>query len=99
MQDSKSSQISKLKQLRSTILINFNCTQYLKITKEINFEKVPQELFDLWYSAETISILNLPNLSINFNSLSQEKLSQMIDDVEKLNLAFKREFNALSPIN
>ncbi len=83
--------LENTKRIQVDILSNFGNTAYQKISKDIHFENIPNELYELWYSSDEFSFIRLIDLN-NIQYLSSNELSeyhsQLITLKNKLGIVF-----------
>lgn len=67
--------LENTKRIQVDILSNFGNTAYQKISKDIHFENIPNELYELWYFPDEFSFIRLIDLN-NLQYLSSNELSE-----------------------
>lgn len=67
--------LKNTKRIQVDILSNFGNTAYQKISKDIHFENIPNELYELWYFPDEFSFIRLIDLN-NLQYLSSNELSE-----------------------
>lgn len=67
--------LENTKRIQVDILSNFGNTAYQKISKDIHFENIPNELYELWYFPDEFSFIKLIDLN-NLQYLSSNELSE-----------------------
>lgn len=83
--DAKEKVGEKISSYRNKVLMEYSNTAYVRITGDSNFEYVPKEIFELWYSQEADSIYKLQG---NYDERRWKELYKK----------FQNEFNKLVDI-
>lgn len=82
--------ITKTKRIQVDILSNFGNSAYQRISKDIHFDYIPSELYELWYFDEFsfIRLIDLNNIQyLSYNELL-EYYSQLVSLNTKLEVIF-----------
>lgn len=87
--------LENTKRIQVDILSNFGNTAYQKISKDIHFENIPNELYELWYSSDEFSFIRLIDLN-NIQYLSSNELSEYHSQLIILKNKLEIIFNDIS---
>lgn len=79
-------------ELQADILSNFGNTAYQRISKDIHFDNIPSELYELWYSTDMFSFRQLIDLN-KIRYLSNNELTEYHSQVVILYSELKLIFN------
>lgn len=86
----------KLRELRANRLINYGNTAYQRISNDWNFENVPNELRELWYSRDVLSFMTLSIVyDSNIDYMSHNELVYWIDNEQCLIARLEKVFSNL----
>lgn len=72
--------IIEIQKLQGDILINFGNTAYVRLLNDFNYENIPSELYELWYSPYKFSFKKL----IDFKEIPNKKNDELLEYYSKL---------------
>ena len=72
--------IIEIQKLQGDILINFGNTAYVRLLNDFNYENIPSELYELWYSPHKFSFKKL----IDFKEIPNKKNDELLEYYSKL---------------
>lgn len=72
--------IIEVQKVQGDILSNFGNTAYVKLSNDFNYENIPCELYELWYSPYKFSFKKL----IDFKEIQNKKYDELLEYYLKL---------------
>ena len=88
----KQNLIIKTKKIQADILSNFGNSAYQRISKDIYFDYIPNDLYTLWYLQDKFSFRQLIDLN-NIQYLSDTELLEYYTQLVSLNTKLEVIFN------
>lgn len=82
-----------LKELRTERMIKFSNTRYAEISGDLYLECIPERLFKLWYSNNSLSFVTLAKDNTKIEYMSDEEVIDFIFKEKELLDALNSEFN------